>query len=181
LSADNSSFRSNAHPVFADNSNVAIDRGNEWVHLHGRLSPGVTIAQSSAAVSAVTSQLAKLYPATNASKAGVVEAYHPAGVLERSQTAIIEAIALTLTGMVLLVVCLNISGMMQVRSAMRERELSIRQAIGASRGQLIRYLLSEAVILASLGGLLATLVLVNIPSVLTLLAGNRFRFRFSKG
>ena len=54
---------------------------------------------------------------------------------------------------------------------MRERELSIRQAIGASRWQLVRYLLSEAIILAGLGGALASVVLFNIPSVLSWWAG----------
>ena len=68
----------------ADN-NVRADRSNEWVHIHGRLSPGVGIAQASAAVSAVTSRLAKQYPATNEFKAGIVEAYHPIGNLERSR------------------------------------------------------------------------------------------------
>ena len=78
---------------------------------------------------------------------------------------------LTLTGMVLLVVCLNISGMMQVRSALRERELSIRQAIGASRLRLARHLLAEAVWLAAAGGTLASLVLFNAPRVVSRLAG----------
>ena len=49
---------------------------------------------------------------------------------------------------------------------MRERELSVRQAIGASRGRLVRYLLSEAVILSVLGSALAMIVLYNIPPVL---------------
>ena len=66
----------------------------------------------------------------------------------------------------LLVVCLNISGMMQVRSAMRERELSIRSAIGASRGRLVQYLLCEAIILAGLGGTLGSIMLFSIPPVL---------------
>ena len=64
--------------------------------------------------------------------------------------------------MVLLVVCLNISGMVQVRSALRERELSIRQAIGATRRQLIQYLLSEAIVMAGLGAILASVVLFNL-------------------
>ena len=64
--------------------------------------------------------------------------YDPFGSLDRSQFTRLKAIGFTLTGMVLLVVSLNISGMMQVRSAMRERELSIRQAIGASRTQLMQ-------------------------------------------
>jgi len=143
------------------------DRGNEWIHIHGRLSPGVGMAQASAAVAAVTERLAKEYPATNELKAGIVKSYDPAGVLDRSQLRIFEAVALTLTGTVLVVVCLNISGMMQVRSAMRERELSIRQAIGASRGRLMQYLLSEAIVLAGLGGALGSVVIFNIPSVLS--------------
>ena len=145
------------------------------MHIHGRLSPGVSIAQASAAVAAVTSQLANEYPATNEFKAGIVVPYDPLGNLDRSEFRIVEAVALTLTGAVLLVVCLNISGMMQVRSAMRERELSIRQAIGASRGRLVRYLLSEAIVLAGLGGALASVVLFNIPSVMSWLAGRPFR------
>ena len=86
--------------------------------------------------------------------------------------------ALTLTGAVLLVVCLNISGMMQVRSAMRERELSIRQAIGASRLRLARYLLVEAALLAAVGGTLASLVLFNAPSVLSRLSGQPIPVEF---
>ncbi|MGB7217420.1 MAG: FtsX-like permease family protein [Vicinamibacterales bacterium] len=74
--------------------------------------------------------------------------------------------------MVLLVVCLNISGMMQVRGAMRERELSIRQALGASRARLAQYLLSEAIVLACAGGVLASLVLFNAPPFLSWLTGN---------
>jgi predicted permease len=150
----------------ADN-HVRSDRGDEWVHIHGGLMPGVGIAQASAAVSAVTSRLAQQYPATNEFKAGVVEAYDAAGNLDRSQFTSLEAVALTLTGTVLLVIGLNLSGMMQVRSAMRERELSIRQAIGASRGRLIQYLLSEAIILAGLGGTLGSIVCFNIPPVLS--------------
>ncbi len=61
--------------------------------------------------------------------------------------------------------------MMQVRSAMRERELSIRQAIGASRGTLIRYLLAESIILPGIGAVLASTVLFNIPSLLAWMAG----------
>ena len=61
-------------------------------------------------------------------------------------------VLLGLSGMVLLVVGLNISGMMLVRSAMRERELAIRLAMGASRWRLMRYHLTEAFVLAVFGG-----------------------------
>jgi predicted permease len=146
--------------------NFRAGRSKEWLNIHGRLSPGVSVRQASAAVAAVTAQLAMAYPATNEFKAGIAGAYDPLGILVRPELGRIQAVGLTLTGMVLLVVSLNISGMMQVRGAMRERELSIRQAIGASRARLAQYLLSEAIVLACAGGALASIVLFNIPSLL---------------
>ncbi len=146
--------------------NFRAARSKEWLNIHGRLSPGVSVQQASTAVAAVTAQLAKAYPATNEFKAGIAGAYDPLGILVRPQLRIIQTVGLTLTGMVLLVVSLNISGMMQVRGAMRERELSIRQAIGASRVRLAQYLLAESIVLACAGGALASIVLFNIPSLL---------------
>ncbi len=148
---------------------AGTDRSKELVFIHGRLMPGVSVAQASAAVSAVTSSLAKQYPSTNENKSGIAAPYHAFGNLVKSRLAVIQAVGLTLTGMVLLVVCLNISGMVQVRSAMRERELSIRQAIGATRRQLIQHMLSEAVIMAGFGAILASLVLFNILPLRSLL------------
>jgi putative ABC transport system permease protein len=168
------------HPVLIADNNGRYDRANEWLHIHGRLSPGVGITQARAAVSAVTSRLTQQYRATNEFKAGTVEPYFAGGSLERASFTAIQAIGLTLTGMVLLVVCLNISGMMQVRSAMRERELSIRQAIGASRARLVRYLLIEAFILAGLGGILGSVVLFNIASLLSWLMGEPLPVRIEE-
>jgi putative ABC transport system permease protein len=155
-----------ARTAAAGEENFRADRSKEWLSIHGRLSPGVSVQQASAAVAAVTAQLAKAYPATNEFKAGIAGAYDPLGILVRPELGRIQAVGFTLTGMVLLVVSLNISGMMQVRGAMRERELSIRQAIGASRLRLAQYLLSESIVLACAGGALASIVLFNIPSLL---------------
>ena len=160
-------------PLRAD-TKVRVDRGNEWLNIHGRLSPGVGIGQASAAVAAVTARLATDYPATNQLKAGMVVPYDPLGY--RHEFRIIETFFFTLTGAVLVVVCLNISGMMLVRSAMRERELSIRHAIGASRGRLAQNLLSEAIVLAGLGALLASVVLFNAPRLWAWLTGRPLPF-----
>src|SRR6185369_10726563 len=65
-------------PLRADTP-VRLNRGNEWLNIHGRLSPGVSIAQASATVAAVTSRLATEYPATNQLKAGIVVPYDPLG------------------------------------------------------------------------------------------------------
>lgn len=158
------------HPLVLADRNMRFDRGREWVHLHGRLSAGVSVARASAAVSAVTAQLATQHAATNELKAGIAVPYDPAGSLARSEFRLLQVVAFTLTGMVLLVISLNVSGMMQVRSAIREKELSIRQAMGASRGRLVRYLLSEAIVMAGLGGALSSAVILSMPSVLSRVA-----------
>jgi len=88
------------------------------------------------------------------------------GNVEGADARVVYTVFNVLTAIPLLVVCLNLSGMVQVRSAMRERELSIRQAIGASRRRLMQHLLAESVVLAVLGGTLAALLLFNIlPAV----------------
>jgi len=160
-------------PLRADTTR-RFDRGNEWLVIHGRLSSGVGIGQASAAVAAVTSRLATDYPATNRLKAGIVVPYDPLGYF--NEFRIVETLFFTLTGAVLVVVCLNISGMMLVRSAMRERELSIRHAIGASRRRLVRYLLSEAIVLAGLGAVLGSVVIFSAPRVFAWLTGQPLPF-----
>jgi predicted permease len=151
------------HPRLVADERLRADRDSVLVRIHGRLSPGVSREQANAAVSSVMSGLAQRYPSTNEYKAASVEPYFAMGSLERSGLALIQAAFFAVTGMVLLVVCLNISGMMQARSAIRERELAVRLAIGAGRGRLVQYLLSEALMLASVAGALAVLVLFGVP------------------
>ena len=159
------------HPVLAGDRNARFDRSKTWVQIHGRLLPGVTVEQASAAVAAVTARLAKEYPATNEFRPGIVEPYYAAGSLENVEVTILLAVWQGMTAIPLLIVCLNVSGMVQVRSAMRERELSIRQAIGASRASLVRHLLAESFVLAAIGGTLASLALFNLPPIVSWWAG----------
>ena len=70
--------------------------------------------------------------------------------------------------------CLNISGMMLVRGANRERELSIRAALGAGRRRLIQHLFFEAVLLAFAGGALSAFVLFGIPAMVGWYMARRF-------
>lgn len=151
------------HPNLLGAKSARFDRGKPFVNIHGRLSPGVSVAQASAAVAGFTSQLAKEYPATNETRAGIVEPYYPGGSLVNTESKILYAILNAVATVPLLVVCLNVFSMVQVRSALRERELSIRQALGASRRRLVRHFLAEAVILAALGGTVASIALINIP------------------
>ena len=153
------------HPRLLGNAGAQLDRNSAFVRVLARLRPGVSVAQANTAVATVMSGLAERYPSTNQYKSASVEPYFAMGALLRPRLALIQAAFLGVTGMVLFVVCLNISGMMQARSAIRERDLSVRQAIGASRGRLVWYLLAEAIMLAGAGGAIATLVLFGVPQV----------------
>ena len=156
-----------SHPRLQGAESVRFNREVDWVRIVGRLSPGTSLAHADAAVASLMAGLAKQYPASNQFKSGSVEPYFPMGALARAEARSAQAMLFGLSGLVLVVVCLNISGMMMVRSATRERELALRQAIGASRPRLIQYILSEAVVLALLGGTFAVGVIFGIPALVT--------------
>jgi predicted permease len=149
------------HPRLREDETLLFNRKVDWVRVHGRLSPGESLERANAAVGSLMSGLAEQYPDTNKFESASVENYHPMGAAERFEFVALQGVALGLAGMVLLIVCLNVSGMMLVRDATRQRELSIRQAVGAGRGQLIRYLLCEAAVLAALAGCLALIVILG--------------------
>ena len=152
------------HPRLRADPSLRFNRSLDWVHIHGRLAPDVDITRANAIVSTTMTGLSKQYPATNEFKAASVEPYFSQGAANRRQMRRTSGLILGLAGTVLLIVCVNISGMMLVRGATRERELSIREAVGASRRRLIQYLFFEAVWLASIGGGLSVLVLFGVPA-----------------
>jgi predicted permease len=145
---------------------LRFSRDVDWVRVMGRLEPGATLERANAAVTAVMTGLAAQYPESNQYKAASVEPYLSMGARLRPAVIGVRAMLLGVSGAVLLIVCLNISGMVLVRSASRERELAVRLAIGARRGRLVQYLLSEAFVLALLGGALASAVLFGLPRLL---------------
>ena len=153
------------HPRLRANPSLRLDRTADWVRIHARLEPGVDITQANALVSAAVAGLARQYPATNEFKAATVEPYYSQGAAGRPEGRGVFSMLLGLAGAVLLIVCLNISGMMLVRGATRERELSIRAALGADRRRLIQQLFLEAVLLAVVGGALSAFVLFGIPAI----------------
>lgn len=160
------------HPRLRENPNLRADRTADWIRMHGKLNAGIDLEQANAQVSATVARLAQQYPATNEFKAATVEPYVSMGAAGRPESRRVTTIMLGLVAAVLLIVCLNISGMMMVRAASRERELSIRAAIGADRKRLIQHLFFEALLLAVVAGGLSALVLFGIPA----LAGWYFGF-----
>ena len=146
------------HRALSSAIGLRHNRQADWLRVVGRLAPGASIGEASGAVTSLMAGLAEQYPASNQYKAAVVVPYTSTGANQQLEMGIITVMFFGSAGMVLIVVCLNVAGMMLVRSATREHELAMRQALGASRGALMRHLMSEAVVLALAGGLFSTAV-----------------------
>jgi predicted permease len=143
-----------------------LSRDVAWVRVLARLSGATAPAQADTIVRSAMATLAARYPASHQDKTGGVEPYFAPGARMRSEVSFGRMMLFGLSGMVLLVVGLNISGMMLVRSAMRERELAIRLAMGANRWRLMQYHFSEALVMAVLGGSAASALLFGVPVIL---------------
>jgi predicted permease len=153
------------HPRLKTTPSLRDDRTVDWLHIHGRLNAGVDFPRANALVSATVAGLAERYPQTNEYKSATVEPYASLGAAQMPQSRGILRIMLGLAAAVLLVVCLNISGMMLVRGTTRERELSIRSALGAARQRLIQHLFFEALWLAVIAAAISGFVLFGIPAI----------------
>ena len=155
-----------AHPQLSGPRSLRFDREADWLRVLGRLSAGTSLAQADGAVRSIMAGIAERHPASHRLKSGSVQPYFAMSVRQRFDARLQAVTLLAAAGMVLLIVCLNLSGMVLVRSATRERELAVRLAIGASRARLVQYLLSEALVIAALGGLLAAAVVFGTPAAL---------------
>jgi predicted permease len=127
-----------------------------WLHVFGRLKPGIRIETAEAAANIAFQQgLAGFYgSAERASKQWLKVRSAANGASQiRGQIAEPLTMLLAASGLVLLIACANLSNLLLARTTTRTREISVRLALGASRGQLIRQLLTESMVIAVLGGL----------------------------
>ena len=122
-----------------------------------RLKPRVTMAQAQAEMTVLAQRLEQAYPLTNKGR-GV----HIASITDDTIGGVGRALwmALGAVGFVLLVACANVANLLLARSTARQKEMTIRSAIGAARSQLIRQLLTESLLLAFLGGGLGLLIAI---------------------
>lgn len=128
---------------------VRQDRSTRDVLVYGRLAPDRTIASAQAVMTTLSARMAKEYPDTNdrwtASLVPLRE--HVVGTFSQTGAMLVAAV-----GLVLLLACANVANLTLARSAERTREVALRTALGASRAQIVRQLLTENLVLSLTGG-----------------------------
>ena len=116
-----------------------------------RMRPGLAMAAADAEIKAIGKRLAKAYPDTNTDKPFLVRSLYVEMTKDLRQQVWLLFGAV---GLVLLVACANVASMLLARSAKRQGEFAVRMALGASRGQLMRLVMSESAVLAAVSAAL---------------------------
>jgi putative ABC transport system permease protein len=133
-----------------DGMAVLDHRSFRGFDMRARLKPGVTIAQAQAEMDGIMRDLEKTYPDTNKDSTVYVRSEMQRRLIGNG--FMLPAILMGLVVLVLLIACANVAGLLMARATSRMREISTQLAIGATRGTLIRQLLTESAVLALLGG-----------------------------
>jgi putative ABC transport system permease protein len=130
-------------------------RDNRSYSALGRLKPGVELGQAQLQISAINAQLAQAFPDTNKGWDAHLALLH-----ERLVRSVRLSLLLLLgaVGFVLLIACANVANLLLARAAARQKEVAIRTALGASRGRIMRQMLTESILLSTIGGALGLML-----------------------
>jgi predicted permease len=137
------------------NAATRATRDNHWLNVVGRLRDGTDIRGATANISAIMRDLAKNFPSTNAGREAIAVPLRDEFV---GSTKSVLLLVYGAVAVVLLIACVNVANLLLIRGAERDRELAVRAALGAGRSRLVRQLVTEGLLLAVSGGVLALAV-----------------------
>jgi predicted permease len=146
-------------------------RGNNWMNVMARLRDGVTVEQAGQVLDALLLQLREEHPADYEHQTGhALVLQNEAGIhpMFRGAQVGMSSVMMVVVALLLLIACVNVANLFLARARDRRREMGVRLSMGASRGRIVRQLLTESLVFSLLGGL-GGLVLARIA--LALLAG----------
>lgn len=126
------------------------DRAERGVQIVGQLAPGVSLSEAQAEFDTFARRIAEAYPAIARGRRIVLEPYSATafGIFQGGQARFFMAILTVVALLTLLIVCANVANLMLARAAMRQREMAVRQSIGASRARILRIQLAEGFVLS---------------------------------